>query len=294
MEKIPLSKVIPDPNQPRKYFEEVKIDRLVKSIEKNGIINPLIVEKTKEGYLIVDGERRFRAAKAAGFKEVPVVVKPTTEDVNRIVEQFNIQEQHEGWTPVEKAGVVLELKNKYGKSTAQISERLGIPLKTVQDYADFDQIENKADFINGSVSLGFARAINNIKRYALNIKTRNLEVLSPETRSNIEKVMIKKIKSGEIQDSHDFAKLKDAFRTDHTTIGLFGLGASTVEELYVNSKAKGMYHLRNAMSTSVQVGYHIDNFMKYSKGIEVSETEVLAMKNAMKHLQKFIGEFDTE
>ena len=112
VDTIDINKIEPNNNQPRKNFNEDKIHELAESIKQHGLIEPLIVQKGKKGfYTIIAGERRWRAAREAGVKEIPVVVKDYSdqqvmeialieniqrEDLNAIEEAMQLKEQTDG------------------------------------------------------------------------------------------------------------------------------------------------------------------------------------------------------
>lgn len=133
---VPLDKLYPDPEQPRKEFFEKDMKTLQTSIKDKGIMTPIVVEKMKNGkYLIVDGERRYRSAKFLGMKEVPINV--ITEDLNktdRNIVRFQLQETHSQWTVMEKAQAILLLKQTLDLTTKELSQVIGIPDATVSQY----------------------------------------------------------------------------------------------------------------------------------------------------------------
>ena len=116
-----IEEVIPNRSQPRKRFDETKLQELADSIKKNGILEPLIVRKVEQGYEIVVGERRWRAAQKAGLREVPVLVKEVegrealeislienlqrenlnpieeAEGYRRLIEEFDINQEELAW-----------------------------------------------------------------------------------------------------------------------------------------------------------------------------------------------------
>ena len=72
---IPVNKIIPNPNQPRKVFDETALKELADSIERHGVIMPIIVNRSGDRYMIIAGERRYRASKIAGKTSIPAIVK---------------------------------------------------------------------------------------------------------------------------------------------------------------------------------------------------------------------------
>ena len=80
IQTIKIGNIKPNPNQPRKYFDEEKLKELSESIKENGVIQPLIVQQDGTKYMIIAGERRYRASKLAGIEELPCIVKNYTDE----------------------------------------------------------------------------------------------------------------------------------------------------------------------------------------------------------------------
>ena len=117
---IDINEVEPNRNQPRKVFDEDTIEELADSIKQYGIIQPLIVRKMDNYYEIIAGERRWRAAKKAGLKEVPVIVKNYDDnDILKISLIENIQ--RENLNPIEEAKAYQQLKSEYGLKQDEIA-----------------------------------------------------------------------------------------------------------------------------------------------------------------------------
>lgn len=133
---IPLSSVRPDPAQPRKFFSEDALSTLVKSVQERGILQPLLLRPAGNTYLIVAGERRYRAAKAAGLKEVPAVVQDLSDKDARelaITENLN----REDLNPVEETDAIIDLLslrlNKDRDSVLEVLKRHAYELRTKGD-----------------------------------------------------------------------------------------------------------------------------------------------------------------
>lgn len=125
IQNLKLIEVEPNRNQPRKIFDEEKIDELSNSIKEYGVIQPIIVSKEKDYYRIVAGERRWRAAKKAGIAEIPAIVRTYSEQENKEIALIeNIQ--RENLNPIEKASALRELLDKYNMSQQQLADKLGI------------------------------------------------------------------------------------------------------------------------------------------------------------------------
>ncbi len=124
VQEIKIDMIKPNKHQPRKVFEKEKIDELAASIKEHGIIQPIIVRKANEGYEIVAGERRCRAAREAGLKEIPAIVRDLTDRENMI---FAIIEnlQREGLNPIDEAEGFQEMINQYELTQEEVSKSVG-------------------------------------------------------------------------------------------------------------------------------------------------------------------------
>ncbi|MDD6483986.1 MAG: ParB/RepB/Spo0J family partition protein [Clostridiales bacterium] len=121
---IPLSKLLPNPCQPRMYFDEKSLESLKNSILEYGMINPVTVRKTSLGYELICGERRFRAAQLAGLYEIPAVVVETTEDKCAILSLLE-NLQREDLTFFEVAQSYEKLIREQGFTQEKIAEKVG-------------------------------------------------------------------------------------------------------------------------------------------------------------------------
>lgn len=123
--EIDVTRIKPNPEQPRTRFEEKALDDLADSIAANGIVQPIVVRSTgDDSYQIVAGERRWRAAQRAGLKKVPVVFKEINDDkVLEIALIENIQRQD--LNPIEEAAAYRKLIDSIGLTQEQVSERVG-------------------------------------------------------------------------------------------------------------------------------------------------------------------------
>lgn len=144
--EVPLAKIVPNPNQPRRDFDEEKLAELADSIKKNGLIQPIVVRKHGIGYEIIAGERRYQASKMAGLERVPVIVKDVDDaEMYRIAIIENIQ--RDDLNPIEEAkgyktliamngvkslGDLSELVSKSRSSISNIIRLLKLP-EEVQD-----------------------------------------------------------------------------------------------------------------------------------------------------------------
>ena len=129
---IKIEDIAPNPNQPRKTFDEYELHKLSESIKQNGIIVPLSVRKTANGYELIAGERRLRAAKAAGLKRVPCVIcgaDDQTSAVYSIIENL----QRADLSVFEQAEGISRLISEFGLTHADAAERLGLAQSTLSN-----------------------------------------------------------------------------------------------------------------------------------------------------------------
>jgi ParB family transcriptional regulator, chromosome partitioning protein len=125
VEEIKISEIIPNPNQPRKIFDEDALNELANSIKTHGVIQPIVVNKEENGYLIIAGERRWRASKLAGLDTVPCIIKNYTE---RQIKEISIIEnlQREDLNPIEAARAIKQLMDEYNFTQETVADRIGI------------------------------------------------------------------------------------------------------------------------------------------------------------------------
>ena len=122
--KIKLTEIEPNRNQPRKKFDEESLEELANSIKEYGLIQPIVVAKKEDYYEIVAGERRWRASKKAGLKEVPVIIREDDERRNKEIALIeNIQ--REDLNPIEKAMGIRSLMDEYGLTQQNVADILG-------------------------------------------------------------------------------------------------------------------------------------------------------------------------
>lgn len=162
--EIKITQIEPDPNQPRKDFDQEKLDLLADSIKAHGVIQPLIVTEQSSGfYRIIAGERRWRAAKQAGLTTVPVVVKTYSEEQSAeiaLVENL----QREDLNGIEEARGYKTLMEQFSLTQKQVAEKVGKSRPAVANALRLLNLpESVQDMvIYGEISSGHARAISGI------------------------------------------------------------------------------------------------------------------------------------
>ena len=123
--EVDIDLVRPNPNQPRKHFDEAALNELADSIKKHGLIMPIVVNRMQDGkYMIIAGERRYRASRIAGKTKIPVVVR---EYDDRQIKEISLIEnlQREDLNPIEAANAMKQLMDEYHLTQEELAERIG-------------------------------------------------------------------------------------------------------------------------------------------------------------------------
>ncbi len=158
---LPLQKVEPNPNQPRKLFDEEQLQALADSIAEHGLLQPLAVRSIGDGYYqIIAGERRWRASRMAGLKEVPVmVVEADDKNVMELALVENLQRQD--LNPMEEAEGYRVLMEDFGLTQEQVAVRVGKSRPAVANALRLLALpgEVQSYVIDGTLSAGHARAV---------------------------------------------------------------------------------------------------------------------------------------
>ena len=157
--RLPLAVIHPNPEQPRRRFDEAALEELAASIRKQGLLQPLLVRPKGEGYELVAGERRYRAAQLAGLQEVPVVVRDL--DDREALELALVENlQREDLNPIEEA-LGYQRLIEMGHSQAQIAEAVGKARSTVTNALRLLQLdeESREALAAGKISAGHGRAL---------------------------------------------------------------------------------------------------------------------------------------
>ena len=223
---VSIDKIKANENQPRKSFDDNTLEELAESIKNQGVLQPLLVEKINDDcYIIVAGERRFRAAKLAGLKEIPVIVRSFTE-IERIEVALIENIQRENLNSIDEAAAYQYLIQKSGLTQEEVAVKVGKKRSTVANSLRLLQLPDsmKDDVISGVLSAGHARAIlslvNPNDRVLLRDKIIEKELSVREAEEEAEllnqgkKVKVKrasKTKDPYVQEVED--KLLEAFGT---------------------------------------------------------------------------------
>ncbi len=159
--QLDIGHVRPNPNQPRKFFDEEALEGLAESIKSQGIIQPLTVEEIAPGeFSIIAGERRYRAAKIAGLDKVPAIVVSLSE-VQRIQMSLIENIQRENLNAIEEASAYQYLIDHSGYTQEMVSQKVGKSRSAIANSLRLLSLSDKMkdDIVSGAMSAGHARAI---------------------------------------------------------------------------------------------------------------------------------------
>ncbi len=161
---VNITRVEPNREQPRKNFDEDSLEELAESIKQFGLLQPILVQDRKEYYEIIAGERRWRAAKKAGLKEIPVIIKNLTEQ--EIVEISLIENiQREDLNPIEEAQAYKRLLTEFNLKQDEVADRVSKSRTAVTNSMRLLKLcdEVQQMIINDMISTGHARALISIE-----------------------------------------------------------------------------------------------------------------------------------
>lgn len=194
---VNINKVEPNKEQPRKNFDEDALLELSESIKQFGVLQPLLVVDRKDYYEIIAGERRWRAAKMAGLKKVPVIIKDLTEQ--EIVEISLIENiQRENLNPIEEAIAYKRLLNEFNLKQDEVAERVSKSRTAVTNSMRLLKLCDKVQqmVIDDMISIGHARALLGItdeeKQYTLAQKIFDEKISVRDTEKLVKKMQKQK------------------------------------------------------------------------------------------------------
>ena len=212
VQKISISKVYANPNQPRKVFDKESLNELAESIRIHGLIQPIIVNQMDDGYMIIAGERRFRASKICGLTEIDAIVKNyTSKQIAEITIIENLQ--REDLNPVELAKGIKRLMDEHGLTQEKVAERLGMSrpavANTIRLLALYPEVLELIE--KGKVSFGHAKILVAVSDYATQLllakkvakdklTVRDLEREVNALLGNKKRKKVAKLPSGELQE----------------------------------------------------------------------------------------------
>ncbi len=168
LESIPLKRIRPNPNQPRQAFDTIALEGLTESIRSVGILQPVVVRRDGFDYVLIAGERRWRAAQAAGLLEIPALIRETDEP-GTLTEALIENLQREDLGALEQAAAFQQLEEDFGLSHAEIGKRVGRSRSAVSNTLRLLNLSPRIQkgLVEGGLSAGHARALLALEDTAL-------------------------------------------------------------------------------------------------------------------------------
>lgn len=218
--EVPISQIKPNPNQPRKDFDEESLQELAISIKNNGIISPITLRKISDNeYQIVAGERRYRASIIAGLEKIPAYIREASEE--QVMEMALIENiQREDLNAIEIALSYNSLCATLNLTQEALAERIGKKRATITNYLRLLRLpaEIQIGIKNKVIEMGHARAIAGISDAQMQLKIYNEVVKKQASVRQTEEMVRKALNPNENQNtpsfnSEEYTKLQDSLST---------------------------------------------------------------------------------
>jgi ParB family chromosome partitioning protein len=205
-----INSIRPNPYQPRLHLAKKELEDLAGSIKEKGILQPLVVRNVSSGYELIMGERRWRAARLVGIKQIPVIVK----DVSgaELLEMALIENvQREDLNPLEKANAYHRLMKEFGLTQKEVAKRVGQDRSTVANFLRLRSLPKsiQADITKNNITMGHARALLGAETAAQQ-KTAWQRIISQNLSVRAAENLVKKLKGQKPKTSTAKPKTSEA------------------------------------------------------------------------------------
>ena len=204
----PIESISPNPSQPRQNFNDSELIELVNSIKEKGIIQPILVSQTKDGFQLIAGERRWRAAQKAGLDKIPAWVRDASP--GEALELALIENiQRKDLNPIEEASGYQELMQKFNLTQESLSKRIGKERSTIANFLRLLKLPViiQQDLIDGQLTTGHARALASIESPLAQKGVRDLIIKKSLSVRQTESLVKKKLapkKPKSLKDKTDY------------------------------------------------------------------------------------------
>ena len=233
--EIPLEEIKKNPYQPRTYFNEEKLNELKDSIEKNGLLQPIVVKKAIKGYYIIAGERRYRAFELLGKKEIPAIIKEMTDEEMMI---FAVLEnlQREDLSALEESESYKNLMDKMSLTQEELANKLGKSRPYIANSLRLLKLptEIKIKLEQGLISAAHARTLLSLKTKKNMEEVCTLVIERKMSVRELEEYVTKLLKPKEVKK----LKAKDIFIEEQENILKKRLGTSVTIKQGRSKKGK--------------------------------------------------------
>ncbi len=197
--EIPLTEIHPSPLQPRRRFDDNKLEELAASIRGHGVLSPVIVRQSQDGYELIAGERRVRAAERAGLERISAVVRDASNA--EMLEVALIENlQREDLNPVEEAEVYRRLVEEFGLTQEEVATRVGRDRASVTNTLRLLKLPTRIqeDLIEGTLSAGHGRALLGLEGRVHQLKARE-SIIRRSLSVRATELLVKRLKAGPVE-----------------------------------------------------------------------------------------------
>lgn len=214
---IELKDIKANKKQPRKFFDNNKLNELAESVKEHGIIQPLILKKEEKGYSIIAGERRYRAAKIAELTEVPALIMDISDE--KLLQVSLIENiQREDLNPIEKATAIRELLDKYNLTQQKLADKLGISRSGLANTVRILNLQPEVIELvkEGKLTEGHCKALLGIEDPEKQYQAAKYIIENGETVRDVEKqAKIKKKANSTVKNRYEpiYRDIEDSFRS---------------------------------------------------------------------------------
>lgn len=158
---LPVARIRPNPHQPRRQFAVEELEELASSLRRHGVLQPVLVREAAEGYELIAGERRLRAAKLVGLAEIPAVVRQGVSDGEMLELALIENVQRADLNAIERAQGYQQLQERLGLTQEAVAERVGLRRSTVTNHLRLLELPQRVQdgVARGLLSMGHARAL---------------------------------------------------------------------------------------------------------------------------------------
>ena len=197
---ISLDEIKPNPFQPRKIFNQEKIDELASSIKEYGVFQPIIIKPVAEGYIIVSGERRYRAANQVGLQTIPAIIRQYDPGMVREIALLE-NLQREDLTPIEEAEAYKDIIDELMYTQKELADKIGKSRSYVTNILGLLNLPKKVQqmILDNQISMGHARVLSKLENEDRIIEIANLIVKNELSVRQVEELGKKEKKTKQIK-----------------------------------------------------------------------------------------------
>lgn len=207
--QVAVDSISPNPSQPRTHFDDDSLEELARSFREVGVLQPVVVAEAGDGFVLIAGERRWRAAKRAGLASIPAVVRETA-GPSTLVEALVENVQRQDLTPLEEANAYQQLLENYGMTQEQVADRVGKSRPAVANTIRLLQLPDEIQALvdGGKLTAGHARPLVGMDDVAFAVHLANRAAAEGWSVRQVEEAARARKEKGGDGDSHEVRQLR--------------------------------------------------------------------------------------